>query len=216
VSENFDVLSALFGLKISNTANVIFLAIQKPQEVSSCDFYAFAKRDGIWQLLFETDGFIGSNGIKDPERRTEGDGTTPAGVYSFGMLFGIKDAPEGLKKQYKKLDEDDYWDGDTQSDTYNQYVKGCEMPKSWNIGASEHLIDYKESYNFAAQINFNVNPTVKGRGSAIFMHCIRKGAVNSAGCIAVEEDKMRQALKLIDDNSFIVIVKDVKEIINFY
>ena len=202
-------------LKISDKANVIFLAIQKPEKICSCNFYAFEKKEGEWQQAFKTDGFIGLNGIQDPLTRVEGDATTPAGVYSFGMLFGIKDEPDGLKKTYKKLDEDDYWDADINSETYNRYVKGSEMSADWNMAASEHLIDYKESYNYAAQIKFNENPTVKGKGSAIFMHCIRNGSTSSAGCISISEDKMFTALKMIDDASFVVIIKNAEELENY-
>ncbi len=212
MTENMNVLK----LKIAEKANVIFLAMQKSEKISSCDFYAFEKKDKKWQQVFKTDGFVGTNGINEPCRRVEGDATTPAGVYSFGMLFGIKDEPDGLKKSYKKLDEDDYWDGDINSDTYNKYVKGSEMPAKWNMAASEHLIDYKESYNYAAQIRFNENPTVKGKGSAIFMHCIRKGSTSSAGCISIPEDKMFVALKMIDEASFVVIIKKIEELENYF
>lgn len=203
-------------LKIADIANVIFLAIQKPGKISSCDFYAFERKDEKWQQVFKTDGFVGENGIKEPLTRTEGDATTPSGVYSFGMLFGLKDAPGNLKKSYKKLDEDDYWDGDINSDTYNRYVKCSIMPKHWNRAASEHLIDYKESYNYAAQINFNENPTVKGKGSAIFMHCIRNGSMSTAGCISIPEDKMFIALKMIDDASFVVIEKEEEALEKYF
>ena len=203
-------------LKIADRANVIFFAIQKQKEISGCTFYAFEKEDGEWQLRFKTDGFVGANGIKDPATRVEGDATTPAGIYSFGMLFGIKDVPENLKKSYKKLDEDDYWDGDINSDTYNKYVKCSTMTKNWNRAVSEHLIDYKESYNYAAQIKFNENPTVKGKGSAIFMHCIRNGSNSTAGCISVPEEKMFMALKMIDDDSFVVIVKEKEELKKYF
>lgn len=213
MSELVDFSSVISKLKFSNKANVIFLAIQKSQEISSCDFYAFEKLDGIWHQVFETEGFVGKNGIKEPSARIEGDATTPAGVYSFGMLFGIKDAPDGLKKSYKILDDNDYWDADINSDTYNQYVKGSEMSSNWNMAASEHLVDYKESYNFAAEIEFNKKPVVKGKGSAIFLHCIRKGSTSSAGCVSIPEDKMLEALKLIDNSTFIVIVKNAEELI---
>ena len=211
MSENINISK----LKISDKANVIFLAIQKSDEIFACDFYAFAKNGEKWQQIFKTDGFIGKNGIKESFERVEGDSTTPAGIYSFGMLFGIKDAPIGLKKTYKKLDVDDYWDADVNSDTYNQYVKGSQMPPNWNRADSEHLIDYKESYNFAAQIRFNENPTVKGKGSAIFMHCTRQGSTSTAGCIAIPEDKMSEALKMIDDDPFVVIVKNDEELGNY-
>lgn len=217
VAKDIDDYSSVIALlDVAEAANTVFLTIQQEEGTTACDFYAFNKIDGQWKQLFKTLGYVGRSGIEDPANRFEGNGTTPSGVYSFGMLFGINDNPGELQKDYKKLDEDDYWDGDRYSDTYNQYVKGSEMPSSWNRGASEHLIDYTYSYNYAAMINFNVNPTIKGKGSAIFMHCTRPGALSSAGCVSIPQDKMIKALRMIDDNSYIVIVEKAEDIKNYF
>lgn len=210
-----DYSSVISKLNIAEKANTLFLTVQRAGGTTACDFYAFNKSDGAWKQVFNTDGYVGRSGVKDPVNRVEGNGTTPEGVYSFGMLFGIKDNPGELKKFYKKVDEDDYWDGDRYSDTYNQYVRGSEMPSSWNSSASEHLIDYKYSYNYAAMVNYNVNPTVKGKGSAIFLHCTRPGALYSAGCISIPEDKMIKSMRMIDDNTYIVIVREIEDILKF-
>lgn len=214
--KNEDYTRLMSELAIANKADTLFLTVQEPGNTTACRVYSFEKKDGAWQQVFNTKGYVGRSGVGDPDSRVEGDGTTPAGVYSFGMLFGIKDNPGELQKFYKKVDEDDYWDGDSNSDTYNQYVKGSEMPSSWNRRASEHLIDYEPSYNYAAMVNFNVNPTIKGKGSAIFMHCTRPGASYSAGCVAIPEKRMLQSLKMIDDNAYIVIVRSIEDIAKYF
>ena len=213
---NDDYSSVLNKLDVASKADTLFLTIQEPGNTTACKFYAYEKQNEGWQQVFKTTGYVGRSGVADPKNRVEGNGTTPSGVYSFGMLFGIKDNPGGLQKDYKKVDNDDYWDGDRYSDTYNQYVKGSEMPSSWNRNASEHLIDYKYSYNYGVMVNYNVNPTIKGKGSAIFLHCTRPGALSSAGCISIPEDKMIKSLRMIDDNAYIVIVKDDEDISKFY
>ena len=48
MSENINISK----LKISDKANVIFLAIQKSDEIFACDFYAFAKNGEKWQQIF--------------------------------------------------------------------------------------------------------------------------------------------------------------------
>lgn len=211
-----DYSSVMSKLEIASKADTIFLTVQEPGSKTDCRFYAYEKKNGEWEQVFKTPGYVGRSGIEDPTNRVEGNGTTPSGVYSFGMLFGINDNPGSLQKPYKKVDNDDYWDGDRYSDTYNQYVKGSEMPSSWNSGASEHLIDYKYSYNYAVMVNYNVNPTIKGKGSAIFLHCTRPGALSSAGCISIPEDKMIKSLRMIDDNAYIVIVEEIEDILKFY
>ncbi|HBV52059.1 MAG TPA: hypothetical protein DEF06_07205, partial [Clostridiales bacterium] len=136
-----DYTAVVSNLKIAEEAATLFLTIQDPGDTTTCRFYAYTKEDGEWKEEFKVAGYVGRSGIADAANRVEGDGTSPAGVYSFGMLFGIQDNPGGLQREYKKVDEDDYWDGDRNSDTYNQHVRGSEMPDTWNAAASEHLID---------------------------------------------------------------------------
>ena len=210
-----DYTAVVSNLKIAEEAATLFLTIQDPGDTTTCRFYAYTKEDGEWKEEFKVAGYVGRSGIADAANRVEGDGTSPAGVYSFGMLFGIQDNPGGLQREYKKVDEDDYWDGDRNSDTYNQHVRGSEMPDTWNAAASEHLIDYKYSYNYAAMVNYNVNPTRKGKGSAIFLHCTHPGSLYSAGCISIPESKMIRALRLINDQAYIVLVRSAEDLLAY-
>ena len=210
-----DYTAVVSNLKIAEEAATLFLTIQDPGDTTTCRFYAYTKEDGEWKEEFKVAGYVGRSGIADAANRVEGDGTSPAGVYSFGMLFGIQDNPGGLQREYKKVDEDDYWDGDRNSDTYNQHVRGSEMPDTWNAAASEHLIDYKYSYNYAAMVNYNVNPTIKGKGSAIFLHCTYPGSLYSAGCISIPESKMIRALRLINDQAYIVLVRSAEDLLAY-
>ena len=212
-SDNY--INIIQKLKIAGKANTLCLTVQNPGDTTTCKFYVFEKENGTWKETFKTSGYVGRSGVEDTKNRVEGNGTSPAGVYSFGMLFGIKDDPGGLKESYKKVDDDDYWDGDNNSDTYNQYVKGSEKPSSWNPGASEHLIDYKYSYNYSVMVNYNVDPTIKGKGSAIFLHCTYPGSLYSAGCIAIPESKMLRTLRMIDDNAYIVIVRNAEDLLSY-
>lgn len=210
-----DYTKIISKLKIAQEADTLFLTIQDPGDTTTCKFYTYEKNNGEWKEMFKVAGYVGRSGIADTKNRVEGDGTSPAGIYSFGMLFGIQDNPGALQKAYKKVDNDDYWDGDKNSDTYNQHVRGSEMPASWNASASEHLIDYKYSYNYAAMVNYNVNPTIKGKGSAIFLHCTHPGSLASAGCISIPESKMIRALRMIDDQAYIVLVRNAEDLLSY-
>lgn len=207
-----ELLKFIPNLEMFEKTKVIYIVIPKSEKDSICDFFAFEYGNEEWELTFNVEGYLGRAGVIEPEERTEGSGTTPTGMYTFGMLFGLCEEPDGLKKFYKVIDSDDYWDGDCNSDTYNQYVKGSNMPDEWNREASEHLIDYYPAYNYGAMINFNVNPAIKGRGSAIFFHCTRPGCTGSAGCVCIPEEYAKKALQKIDDNTLILILKNIEEI----
>lgn len=201
-------------LRVAASADVLFL-VSGDGTQAGCDFYAFYKEKGDWKAGFSTAGYLGANGI-NYNTRSEGDRTTPGGLYPLGMCFGIAENPGNLQKSYYKITSDDYWDGDVNSDTYNQLVKGSEMPASWNSAASEHLIDYQEQYKYAVNIDFNVNPVVKGRGSAIFLHCTRSGGTVTAGCVAIPEADMLQVLRMLRGEAYILIVKDLVDIQNYF
>ena len=43
-----------------------------------------------------------------------------------------------------------------------------------------------------------MNPIVKGKGSAIFLHVERRKDSATAGCIAISEDRMKQIIEWLD------------------
>lgn len=186
-------------------AETFFVCVGK--DTSFCTFYAYKKVNGAWEERFVTDGYWGRNGINtDPANRVAGDGTTPAGVYFLAERFGIQAAPEGYEGEYCKVKHNDYWDGRSSSPTYNQHVKRNEMPDDWDPSGSEHLIDYKVSYDYCTMINFNVAPTIPRIGSCIFLHCMYPGETGSSGCISIPTDKMIEALCMMDSSPSYIMV----------
>lgn len=178
---------------------------------TSCHFYAY-KKDGMeYKLIFDTEGYIGRCGICSADEKTEGDGKTPEGIYSIGECFGNTVPPCEMSVPYTLIDDDDYWDGDSSSDTYNTHVRGSEKGEKWlNDGQYEHLIKYTHSYKYAAMINYNVAPTVPQKGSAIFLHIPSPGSTSSAGCVVIPEEYMIKALEMMSENTVIAIFKGDK------
>jgi L,D-peptidoglycan transpeptidase YkuD (ErfK/YbiS/YcfS/YnhG family) len=155
-------------------------------------------KDGNWRQIFSTDGDNGSDGITYQKR--EGDGKTPAGLYSFTLAFGLKSDP-GAYLNYRKITEDDYWIDDINSPLYNTWVNAKDTPGEYT---SEHLIDHSPSYNYALNINYNPE-CVPGLGSAVFLHCYN-GSGYTTGCIAISESKMKTLVKEADNATRILIV----------
>lgn len=79
------------------------------------------------------------------------------------------------------------------------------MPDGWNSG--EHLIDYKEGYAYA--VNIEVNPPYTT--SAIFLHC-NGGGTFTHGCVGTSEESMTWILKHIKDDTRIVIVEEEEDL----
>lgn len=68
--------------------------------------------------------------------------------------------------------------------------------------SAEHLSDYPRQYEYAIEIKTN-QENVPGNGSAIFLHCSVKKS--TAGCVAIEREKMLEILKNLKENTLISI-----------
>lgn len=153
--------------------------------------------------IFETEAFIGRNGFTEDKK--EGDGKTPIGVYKTGILFGTH---EILKENYVKINENLYWIDDINSKYYNQLVDITKTQVDWK--SAEHLIKYPKQYEYAIELKTNPN-NIPGKGSAIFLHC----SVNrpTAGCIAIEKEKMKKIFEVLEKDATINIGKNIEFVI---
>lgn len=169
-------------------------------EANKASIYMYEKDDtGLWvNSGLDTQGFVGANGVSSESY--EGSGMTPAGFFSVGEAFYIEDEPQtGLSSFH--VTENTYWVDDPDSPYYNQKVELEGDPK-WD--SAEHMISYYDAYIYGFVINFNMDPVVPGKGSAIFFHV---GYNSTAGCIAVSQDMMLQYLAKLDasKNPYIIM-----------
>ncbi len=96
---------------------------------------------------------------------------------------------------YHTLGCGDWWSGEHDA-TYNQFV---HLPCGQNLSnsLSEALWKQTTAYQHFAVINFNMNPTIQGRGSAIFLHDDTTSGV-TAGCIAIAPNALQSVLGWLD------------------
>ncbi|GAB6257223.1 L,D-transpeptidase family protein [Peribacillus sp. N1] len=154
----------------------------------------YEKKQGEWRrALKKMEGVIGKNGFTKSKK--EGDGKSPVGIYSFGTSFGSGTKPTGMKMGYKKTTKYDYWIDDQTSNDYNKWktYKGNPAVKWKSFERMNH-----ELYKYGAVINYNTNPIIKGKGSAIFLHVWRGDTKPTAGCTATAEKNVLNLLKWMD------------------
>ena len=192
-----DVKTAEALDRISEGADRVITAVPGKAKNKSV-VRAYVRNENVWTLLFTSDGFFGKNGVKTDKR--EGDGATPSGVYTFGRAFGVADDP-GSTLPYTKVTDLDVWVDDPKSKHYNQWAVKNAPDADWK--SAEQLIKYPKQYKYALAINYNANPTVPGKGSAIFFHCSTGNP--TAGCISVPEAAMIYFLTFIDEETRIAI-----------
>jgi L,D-peptidoglycan transpeptidase YkuD (ErfK/YbiS/YcfS/YnhG family) len=149
------------------------------------------KQGTSWKSVFSSPfrAVIGKNGLASLGKKKEGDLKTPAGLYPIGEAFGMQ--PLALKMDYKYLTADDKFIDDVNNKQYNSWVNGPTDAKSYE----SMLI---EPYTFGAVINYNMNPTVAGAGSAIFIHLWRSPHSSTNGCIALDKKQLLMMLHWLD------------------
>ena len=142
---------------------------------------------------------IGKAGIKKKLR--EGDNITPTGTYKLINIFYRPDRIAELKTHIKKIKitKTMGWCDDVKSKYYNRQI---ELPSKLK---HEKLYRKDNIYNFIAVLNYNMNPTVKKKGSAIFIHIAKKNYEPTAGCIALKSGDLIKLLKKIKKNTRIKI-----------
>lgn len=128
-----------------------------------------------------TSGYVGKNGVT--ANKVEGDYCTLSGLYSLGFGFGTE--PIDTEIEYRIINCDCYWVDDINSLNYNQWVESKNI--TWN--SAEHLIDHPQSYHYGIVINYNTNPVIANKGSAIFLHC--SNGNYTAGCVSMPIDTMK-------------------------
>ena len=156
------------------------------------------KIDGAWTQLYSTPGYVGANGIG---KTREGDKKTPSGTYNLTTPFGIKADP-GATLPYTQVTKYHYWCGTSSSKYYNQLVDSRVTGRA-ATSSDEKLINYTGYYNYCLFIDYNADG-VAHKGSCIFLHCTG-GKSYTAGCVAIPEAAMKQAVKWVRAGAKIVI-----------
>ena len=142
---------------------------------------------------------VGANGLA--YKKKEGDKKTPRGFYNLGDLFYRKDRVSKpiTNLNIKEIKPDMGWCNDVKNkDYYNKLINLNTMKKGEKLFRN----DYK--YNYLIPILYNVEKTIPGKGSAIFIH-LTENYKSTAGCIALKENDFLILLKLINKKTKIKI-----------
>jgi L,D-peptidoglycan transpeptidase YkuD (ErfK/YbiS/YcfS/YnhG family) len=152
----------------------------------------YEERNGKWYVILTVPATVGRKGITTAESKKEGDGCTPAGLFKLERAFGYAEKIEtGLT--YRQATATDLWVDDPASPDYNLWVKAPTKAKSF-----EEMRRKDDLYEIGAVIEYNTDPVVAGKGSAIFFHVWGGPDSPTAGCVAVEKEKLRSILKWLD------------------
>ena len=91
------------------------------------------------------------------------------------------------------------WGDDPRSKYYNKLIK---FPFNFK---AEKLFIKKNIYDVILVLNYNSDPVIKYKGSAIFVHIASKNYLSTKGCIAISKKDIIKLLSLISKKSKITI-----------
>jgi len=142
---------------------------------------------------------LGKAGIG--KKNIEGDNITPKGTYRIIQIYYRKDRIKKISSSFKlnKITKSMGWCDDPSSKKYNQLIR---LPTKYS---HEKLYQKNNIYDLLLVIDYNMNPVVINKGSAIFIHVAKKNYKPTAGCISLKKRDILKLIKILKLNTKILI-----------
>jgi len=142
---------------------------------------------------------IGKRGIG--RKTKEGDLITPKGKYTIKYILYRKDRVKKIQTKIKTIviRNNMGWCDDPKSKNYNKLIK---LPSAFG---HEKLFKKENVYDIILVLNYNMNPVVKNKGSAIFIHIVKGNYKRTEGCIALKKIHLLKILKILKKNTKVKI-----------
>ena len=136
-------------------------------------------------------------------KKQEGDGISPKGLFALKRLHVRRDkfGLQGERLGGRHIRKTDWWADDVADRSYNSLVRTRAMPEH----SKEGLWRDDNLYDAFFEIDYNMTPVRRHRGSGIFLHLARPGFLPTEGCVAVNQKTMRHILARISKNTHIEI-----------
>jgi len=145
--------------------------------------------------------------------KTEGDGKSPAGVFTLSYAFGYTPLTEmkGLKIPYLEITVMRECIDDAKSEYYNQVINNNEVEKiDWDSSEKMYFADIY--YEQGVIVDQNIDPVIKGAGSCIFLHNWRVPDETSAGCTEMEPVNLKEIIYWLDSSANPILVQLTKQL----
>ena len=141
---------------------------------------------------------IGKNGTI--RKKEEGDLKTPKGLFKLKEVFYRSDRASFKKFKIKstKITKSMGWCDDIRSKYYNKLINVKQKCRH------EKLYRKDNKYDYLIVLDYNLKKTIKGKGSAIFLH-LTQNYKPTEGCIAIQKKDFQIMLKLIKNKTYIKI-----------
>ena len=140
---------------------------------------------------------IGRSGLSGS--KFEGDGATPRGIHAITGLLYRPDRIARPTDWASPIRPGDLWSDDPRHEDYNQMVRAPYAH------SHEGLRRADPQYDLIVLTGWNWPYTVKGRGSAIFIHQWRRPGAPTEGCIGLRRQDLHLIAGAIRPSSRLII-----------
>ncbi|TAK40479.1 MAG: hypothetical protein EPO28_10055 [Saprospiraceae bacterium] len=176
----------------------LVVVISPDYERSTATLYRFEKTENAWQatghphpVMLGRNGLAWGRGLHNHHgglQKKEGDGKSPAGVFTFGPAFGYAPVDSAsFKLPYVQATDLLECVDDGTSAFYNQFTGSLSVKKDWHSSEFMHRPD--DQYKWGVFVNHNV-PAKAGNGSCIFFHIWNGPGATTSGCTAMPEEDL--------------------------
>ena len=137
---------------------------------------------------------LGKAGIG--KKKKEGDNITPKGLYKIVKIYYRQDRIKKITSKFEliKITKNIGWCDDPNSEKYNQIIN---LPTKYSY---EKLYRKDNVYDLILVLNYNMDPVIKKKGSAIFIHVVKKNYQSTQGCIALKKNNLMKLISKINKN----------------
>ncbi len=144
----------------------------------------------------------------DEPQKKEGDGKSPAGIFSLSSAFGFA-PPEQMKflrLSYLQVTDALECVDDVQSARYNTITDNTHILNAdWK--SSEKMLEVGEQYRLGMVVDHNMAPRAAGKGSCIFIHIWKGNGSGTSGCTAMAKEQLEKIMAWLDSGAQPVLVQ---------
>lgn len=200
-------------------AEQLVLVVTNDWNATQGALQTFEWRDGRWAsrgtktaVSIGRTGSAWGIGLHDTQpgpQKQEGDGRSPAGIFSIGTAFGYAPSSRsGLG--YQAMTEFDYCIDVNESPLYNRIVDARKVGQAAVAQSTEPMrrdLHAKGDQRYKLGFVIEHNPKhVATKGSCIFAHLWGSQGQTTAGCTAMDEAAMSELAAWLDSNKKPVFV----------
>lgn len=130
--------------------------------------------------------------------KKEGDGRSPAGIFSLMNAFGYAatNTMRGLKIAYEQSTESLRCVDDAASADYNRILPEPKGGAPWK--SAELMKRDDDLYRLGVVVAHNQSPRLAGGGSCIFLHIWKEPGETTSGCTAMASDDIETVVRWLD------------------